>query len=307
MKDRFLPVIVGRAEALFLRIFLIFVVFYSLWAPSKYNRLEDPAGLATWGLPVAWIGQPGVHPWFLAGTGVAGLLYLAGLWRGGWLTLAGLFGLTLAHVSYWTLANSQGNTFHGSNMTSLVLIAQLAGAIIMQWRAVKGMAPSRYWPQLDAILLYFSQCGIAGAYVTSAITKLLKSHGTWLWDSPYFAKSVQKVWRQRHYDNPSLDQFNGISPWASYLAEHPWTARFLFAPGFLLEMFAFMILWSRAWAAGFGVALVLMHVGIGFIMELYFPEFEMLVFVFCVNLPFWMMHFTRSRKDSGGQRLELNS
>ena len=298
MKERFLPVVVGRAEALFLRIFLVGVVLYSLWDPSKYNRVEDPAGLASWGLPVAWIGQNGVHPWFLVGTFVFGLVYVAGLWRAGWLTLIGVFGLTFAHVSYWTLANSQGNTFHGSNMTSIVLVMQLVAAIIMQVRSARNLEPTPRWPSLDSMLLYFSQCGIAGAYVTSAITKLLKSKGMWLWDSPYFAKSIQKVWRQLHFDNPSLEKYSGVSPWATYMAEHPWMARIMFAPGFILEMLAFMILFNRAWAAGLGVALVLMHVGIGFIMQLYFPEFEMMVFIFCVNLPFWI---TRSRKNSVGQ------
>jgi hypothetical protein len=304
MKERFLPVIVNRAEAWCLRIFLVLAVLYSLWDPSKYTRTEDPAGLAAWGLPVAWVGQPGVHPWLLLGTAVAGLVYVLGLWRPGWLTFGGLLGMTFAHVSYWTLANSQGNTFHGSQMTSLVLIAQLAGWGIMWWRERKGIASTKLWPQLDGILLYFSQGAIASVYVTSAITKLLKSHGTWLWDSPYFAKSVQKVWRQKHFDNPSKGEFDGVSPWAAYLAEHPWSARMLFAPGFFLEMLAFMLVFNRVWSAGFGLALVLMHVGIGFIMQLYFPEFEILVFIFCVNVPYWI---TRLRRDSGGQLPAANS
>jgi hypothetical protein len=60
----------------------------------------------------------------------------------------------------------------------------------------------------------------------------------------------------------------------------------LFAPGFFLELFAIFVLVNRGVALVFGAALVLMHVGIGTIMRLYFPEFEALVLIFCVNVPF---------------------
>lgn len=295
MNQRFLPVLVGRTEAAFLRLFFAAAVVWSIWTPSKYDRVEDPAGLASLGVPVAWIGQPGVHPWLLAGTMLCGLIYLIGVWRPGWLTLVGLLGMTVAHVGYWTLGNSQGNTFHGSQMTSLVLVAQLAAWIIMKVREHRNIAASPRWPGLDSILLYFSQCAIAGVYVTSAITKLLKSGGRWMFDSHYFAKSVQKVWRQYHFDNPSDGNYTGISPWAAWLVENPVLARLLFAPGFIFEILAFLLLMNRVWAAGVGVLLILLHVGIGIVMQLYFPEFEVLVFIFCVNLPFWVMHYYSRR------------
>lgn len=293
MSDRFLPRLVGKTEAFFLRAFLVAAVLWSLWTPSKYDRVEDAAGIATWHIPLGWIGNDGVHPWFLGFTAISGLIYLAGIWKPGWPTFAGLLGMTATHLGYWTLANSQGNTFHGSQMTTLVLLGQLAGWVIMALWGVR-----RRWPSLDGVLLYFSQCAIAGVYVTSAITKILKSGGRWLLDSHYFAKSVQKVWRQNYYNNPSTDEFSGISPWATWLSEHAVLARLLFAPGFFLELFAFVILWNRAWALGWGVALILMHVGIGFIMQLYFPEFEVLVFIFCVNVPFWLL---KLRKEATGQ------
>ena len=295
MSDRFLPSWVGRTEAFFLRALLVLTVLWSLSTPSKYARLEDPAGLAKWGLPVTWIGQPGAHPWFLAAVVIFGMTYLLGLWRPGWLTFAGLGGMTYLHVGYWTLANSQGNTFHGSQMTSLVLVAQLAGWLVMRWREHSSSAVDARYPNLEGVLLYFSQCAIAGVYVTSAITKLLKSEGRWLLDSHYFAKSVQKVWRQISLDNPSRQEFTGVSPWAEWLLHHPMLARLLFAPGFFLEMFAFLILWNRAWAAGWGMALILMHVGIGIIMQLYFPEFEVLVLVFCLNVPYWLSRICRNQ------------
>lgn len=295
MSERFLPRLVGTTEAIFLRVFLVATVLWSIWTPSKYNRVEDAAGIATWGIPLGWIGQDGVHPWILGFTALSGIIYVVGIWKLGWPTLVGLLGMTAAHLGYWTLANSQGNTFHGSQMTTLVLLAQVAAWIIM---AIWGVR--HRWPSLNGVLLYFSQCAIAGVYVTSAITKILKSEGRWLIDSHYFAKSVQKVWRQSYYTDPSSTEFSGISPWALWLSEHPMMARLIFAPGFFLELFAFVILWNRAWAIGWGVALILMHIGISIIMALDFPEFEVLVFIFCVNLPYWLL---KLRKPSSGQLL----
>lgn len=295
-KSRFLPVVVEKTEALWLRIFLVLAVLWSIWKPSKYEVLEDPVGLAKLGVPLAWIGKDGVHPYFLTGTAVMGLLYIIGIFGRGRLTLVGLLGLNAAHIGYWTLANSQGNTFHGSQMTSLVLVLQLAGCITMLLRQRLQLPLTPRWPGMDSVLLFFSQCAIAGVYVTSAITKIKKSGGRWLWDSPYFAKSIQKVWKQLHYDYPSKGEFTGVSPWATWLAENPMMARLLFAPGFFLELFAFVILWNRAWAAGWGLALVLMHIGIGFIMQLYFPEFEVLVLIFCVGIPYWLLQWTKGAR-----------
>jgi len=90
------------------------------------------------------------------------LVYVFSLWRPGWLTLLSLLGLTVAHVGYWTLANSQRNTFHGSQMTSLVLVAQLVACGIMQVRHRRSIPPNPRWPGLDSVVLYFSQCAIAG-------------------------------------------------------------------------------------------------------------------------------------------------
>jgi hypothetical protein len=116
-------------------------------------------------------------------------------------------------------------------------------------------------------------------------------------DSHYFAKSVQKVWRQHQYDDPQDPAFAGVSPWAEWLAQHPVLARLMFAPGFILEIAAFLMLWNRRWAAMFGVALVVMHFFIGIIMLLHFPEYQVMVLIFCVNVPFviaWALRRHRS-------------
>jgi uncharacterized membrane protein (UPF0136 family) len=283
----FLPVVVDRCEAFFLRLGLSIVVLISVWAPSKYDRIEVPAGIATWGIDMSFLGRDGVHPWFLAFMGLSALIYLLGMWRGTLVTLLGILGLTIGHLLLWTLKNCQGNTFHGSNMTTMVLLWQAGAAAIQLYREKKAIPATPRWTNLDGMLLYFAQCAIAGSYVASAITKLGKSGGRWVLDSHLFGKSVQKVWRQHYYDDPSNTAYAGISPWAQWIVENPLLARFMFAPGFFLELFAFLILCNRRWALFLGVSIVAMHYFIQIIMQLEFPEFQMLVTVFAINIPFW--------------------
>jgi hypothetical protein len=102
-----------------------------------------------------------------------------------------------------------------------------------------------------------------------------------------FGKSVQKVWRQHYFDDPTDPAYAGVSPWAQWIVENPLLARIMFAPGFFLELFAFLILCNRRWALLLGVSIVAMHYFIKIIMHLEFPEFQMLVTVFAINIPFW--------------------
>src|SRR5690606_23843823 len=164
-----------------------------VWRPSRHNWMDAPAGLAAWGIDVSFLGADGAHLWFLAFTAACGLAFVAGIWAGIGVTLGGLAGLTAAHLGYWTLYNSQGNTFHGSQMMSLVLVLQLAAVAIVLVRRARGLPPTPRWPALDSLLLYFAQCAIAAVYVVSAFTKISKSGGRWLLDSHYFAKSVLKI------------------------------------------------------------------------------------------------------------------
>jgi hypothetical protein len=283
----FLPQRVGKVESLFLRLGLVAITIWSCWKRSPYDSMERPAGLGQW-IDFSFLGKPGVHPWFLALLALAGSIYLLGTWRGTRWTLVGVLPLTLGHVAYWTLRNSQGNTFHGSNLTSLVLLGQLIACVIQLWRESKATRDSPRWPGLDGMLLYFSQSAIAACYVASGLTKLARTQGRWVLDSHLFAKSVQKVWRQHYFDDPTNQAYSGISPWAQWLVEHPMLARFMFGPGFFLELFAFLLLASRRWALALGLSIIAMHFFIEQIMVLEFREWQALSLVFAVNLPFWI-------------------
>ena len=84
------------------------------------------------------------------------------------------------------------------------------------------------------------------------------------------------------------------------MISHPLVATAVYAGGFFLELFALVGMRSRAWAAFFGVALVLMHRGIYLIMNLKFVYHELLMLIFLVNVPFWIVKSGRALK---GQKI----
>ena len=77
-------------------------------------------------------------------------------------------------------------------------------------------------------------------------------------------------------------------------------ARAVFAPGLLLELFAFLALLSRRWALAIGLGLVTLHASIEYMMSLHFPLFQYSVAIWMINLPFWLV--TWGRRLTGGAR-----
>lgn len=60
------------------------------------------------------------------------------------------------------------------------------------------------------------------------------------------------------------------------------------ASGLLLECFAFLALYNRRTATLFGLSAILFHYFNDLIMGLYFYDNEKVVWIFFVNIPFWM-------------------
>lgn len=278
----FLPVKVGRVEALCLRLFFAIIVVTGMWKVLPYDEVLSPTGLSRF-VDVSILGGEDAMVWFRPLITVAAILYVAE-----WLNPLGLFVLTLAHLGYNALDASQDYTNHRYNIYGLILLAQCAGEL--WWlgcrlftKAVRAAQELRHSYQL-----YFAQCAIAAVYVTSAITKLSKSDGQWLLRSHYLAKSIVKTHRQTFYDNPEGLAVPAIPAVAQWLAEHHVLTRLAFGAGFMLELFAFLALWNRAWALFIGLSIIMFHLGVEIIMKLDFRENQYVCFIFMVNLPFWM-------------------
>jgi hypothetical protein len=249
-------------------------------------------GLARY-VDVSVFGGEDAVAWFRPLIVIAAVLYVFELVRP-----LGLVLLTAAHIGYNTLQNSQGFTFHGNNMIGLILLAQ-CGAELFWWgyRWVKG----RPFGFADGVTrhswhLYLAQSAIVAVYVTSAITKLGKTDGMWLFRSHYLAKSVVKTHRQTFYDNPAGAMAEPVVAVAQWLAEHHVITRIAFGMGFFLELFAFLALWNRAWALLIGLGIIAFHFGVEAIMHLDFRVNQVMCLIFLVNVPFWIVWIARERR-----------
>lgn len=280
----FSPVPVCAREWFLLRLFFAIAVVWGLWEALPFARQEMPNGIAHF-VDLSFLGGPEAMTWFRPLVIVAAVLYVSGF-----LNPLGVVVLTLTHLGYNTLHNSQGFTFHGNNMIGLILITQSVAELFwLGWRLVKGR-PFAFAEGLSvgSYQLYFSQCAVAAVYVTSAITKLSKTEGLWLFKSHYLAKAVVKTHRQLYYDNPSKGVYEPVIGIAQWLAEHHIITRVAFGAGFMLELFAFAALWNRALALFIGVSFIAFHFGVELIMKLDFRVNQVMCFIFLVNLPFWI-------------------
>lgn len=287
----FRPVNVGPWEARLMRLLFAITAVWCLWEVLPFEKMEVPNGLARI-VPLEFLGGEDAALWFRPLIVVAAILYVFE-----WVNPLGLVVLTLAHLGYNTLQNSQGFTYHGYNIIGLVLLAQCSAELWWRGRAWFAKAGAVVDAVRHGYQLYFAQCAIAAVYVTSAITKLSKSDGLWLFRSHYLAKSIVKTHRQTFYDNPEGLTVPAISAVAQWLAEHHVVTRIAFGAGFMLELFAFLALWNRAWALFIGLNIIAFHFGVELIMQLDFRVNQTMCLIFLVNVPFWAWWVTRGRKS----------
>ena len=200
----------------------------------------------------------------------------------------------LIHSSVFTLNNGMGAIHHGYQILTLPLLAQVCvlwAPILLKKLPQKAR---RYLPEHEPglhqrdLFVYYSQVAIAGAYVIAGLSKILRSHVKWIIDSPDVAVQIVKSHSQKYYEYLHPEWADMGMGYATWIAEHPWLSRIMLTSGLGLELFAFLLLINRAWAAVIGLSLIGMHYSIGIIMGLDFPENVRADFVLLVNAPFWI-------------------
>lgn len=215
--------------------------------------------------------------------------------------------LLIVQIGARTLYNSQGYIHHGYQMVSLVLLVQ-TGVVLWHcfknWREAFGLrrakaAPGSYtfW---DSLVRY-SQYMIIGCYLIAGVIKPIKSDGEWFKNSHLIGIQLVKTDRQNHYSDLSPDFGNDPVAYASEMFEHPNLTRLFLAFGVLLEIFAFVALYNRLTAFVMGLLFILFHYFNEFLMHLYFFNNEKLVWIFLINLPFWIWRLCTMRRK--GQEL----
>jgi len=278
------PVAYQRYEVIFMRLLFGLLLWYNLPVLDKFDAQPKPNGFAQlFGIDFTWAGDPqvmGILKMVLLPVLAA---YVMGFVS--FLTLPYMFVLSLA---VGTLKNSQGAISHVYQVITFILMAQCAWALYYHVRKWIGKPHHFYHGQTTlGMEVYVSQAAVAAIYLTTGITKLIRSEGTWLWQIRKIGVDLEKTWSQDYY-NELATNAPGWAIWLRDLVtEKPMMAVLLFAPGLLAELFAFLGIYGRKLALLMGVLLVILHVGAIYVMRLEFQQNIAVLVIFFVNVPFW--------------------
>lgn len=283
-KGGFVPEPISGWEWMLMRLGFAALVLWTFWDwhPYRLSSQTYPVGLAhfvdlTWlhevNGPLTWVPRVGLYEEFFVAACVLMVLYVAGIGLRLVLPL-----LAVMHVLVWTFHNSQGYTYHGMQMISIILIGQ---ALVVWWKRNVSAAEMR------AQLWYYSRGIILAGYVSSVITKIVNSKGLWMWNSQYLSVEIIKTHRLSFYKDLE-PEFAGDPQSAVFLLHHPYVAQVLFSIGFILELLAWLGLRDRKWSCIMGASIIAMHLSITWLMRLSFTNHQILCFIFLVNLP-WLI------------------
>ncbi|CAN5204774.1 hypothetical protein BH23VER1_BH23VER1_24660 [soil metagenome] len=268
----------GRWERLVMRLVLAVVAFMAIRWGLPFELQPNPNGLASWGVDFTFLNSWEVMGPLRAGVVVSLMVYVIG-----WLPVLALVLPLFTLVGVGTLINSQGAINHDTQVVALVLLGQWVAFLVMGIRGggwVRAPAPA------ENVAIHVAKLMIVATYVVSAAVKLDESDGRWIHDDvPKLAVQLRKANLSKHAsDLQPVDHFAGeVVP--EWIIENPWLARGVFGGGLLLELFCFLALAGRRWALAVGLALIAMHLSIGWLMSLHFTFNVALVAAYLVNLP----------------------
>ena len=292
-------------------------------AGLPYQTQTAPAGIAKF-FDLTWLGDPATPGWM-----TPLLLVLAWLMALGVAPLLGAAGLLVLHTAVGAFANSQGGgggSHHTTNLIGLMLLGQVLACLYRDVHALRragwrGLLAVRlegweWWlhlrrhpaaafhrasGSLETAAQSFRSSQIhtilqmmAMAYVVSGVSKVWRSDGAWLAEVRHLPLQFEKNRLNEFHDTLVMPPPTTADAMASWISHHPNLAGALFGVGLFLELFAFVGLWNRRLMALFGLALISMHVMISELMNLGFYYNKWALFLFWVNVPFWL-HALRHR------------
>jgi hypothetical protein len=143
---------------------------------------------------------------------------------------------------------------------------------------------------------------VAGNYVLSAVTKVIATHGSWIWATHLMPVQFEKTYWQLFYDRLSVPQLPLGTAVNDACLAHPWVCPLVFGPGLLVELFAFAMLFGRGWALLLGAAIALMHELVAATMGLFFRPHAAIAIIYAVNLPYWIARAIRYARAAPATR-----
>ncbi len=284
MKETAPPTIHPLYERLFMRVAFAWVVLISTPAALNVHSLPDPNGLARLA-NLSFLTDPGwlaaLHTALLVALGFYIVRVLC------WLALPVAL---LISVAVNTVANSQGAIHHASQIVSLALLAQTAAHFYGLWLRRRASHPG---VALEEREISWVQQAIATAYLVAGLTKLINTHGTWIFRARFMGVQIFKTAYQEYYnqlDGAGLERQVAI---AQFAAGHGTLIALIAGLGLGLELLAPVMLLGRRWGLVLGCCFVAFHLSISNVMQLSFIFHQLLVLIFIVSPIYWIVQLGR--------------
>jgi hypothetical protein len=317
-RGSFRPAPVAAWEMFVMRALFAWVVWQTFPVNLHYEEQRFPNGVARWdevwdGFDLTWLWSG--HKYEIAWIGIDGPVTAMQLIRAGvaicLLIYASGYGLplvlpllTAASIIVRTYYNSQGAVHHGCQMVALILFFQTFVVLYFAGKRATGWIKRKPFKfdnglSLWSYFLFYSQGAIAGCYVIAGLTKIVRTGGAWFWNSPYMALEIIKTEKQEYYSHLDESVLGTQTAYAEWMLNYPNLARVLLSGGVFLELFAIFMLFNRQAALAIGVGMVLFHHVVAIVMELHFRFNEYSCWIFCINLPFWLVLCLRKAQGQG--------
>ena len=127
---------------------------------------------------------------------------------------------------------------------------------------------------------------IIAVYFTSGLSKLINTRGRWIHSSPMLLLSAHaRVETDRMMGETSWGESGESAALVSWLFERPAVTQCVFAAGLLIELATPIGLLGETVLLIMGLALIALHRGNRRLLGLAFPEYQLLVLVYLVNVP----------------------
>ena len=245
------------------------------------GELRYPVGIARF-VDLKWAASRPAVRTIQQGAYVAALCLAAGL-----LAPVALVFLTAAIIIEVTFRSSYGAVNHGHHLLAVILTAQTAAMVV--WNAA-----ARWDWNLGVVLADSQQStaawwtvqAIVAVYFTSGLSKLINTGGHWIARAPMLLLSAYERGDTGGMMGPrgQAQARDGVRL-AAWFLDRPLLAYCAFAGGVLVELAAPIGLLGNVALAAVGLAIIALHKGNRFMLGLPFPEYQLLVLIYLVNVP----------------------
>ena len=267
--------------------FVVIRTFSRMLIFRPAHSFRHPVGLARV-VSLRRLASRTVARWMQYGAYVGAVCYAAGL-----LVPFALTYLAVALVVETTYRSSDGSVDHGDHLLAIILTAQAVATIT--WNAA-----DRWNWDLGSLLgssqqstaVWWGIQAIAAVYFTSGLAKVLNTDGRWIGRSTTLllagygrAETERMTAKASSPDGRDAARIASAERVISALSNQMLLAQCAFAAGLVIELATPIGLLGETILMIMGVALIALHVGNQVLLRLPFPEFQLLVLIYFVNLP----------------------